>query len=68
LQSLGRNAEAAAIRAAPAGNGGRPSPPDARVNLQDPAVLARMAHVSEKFDRALLRTNGEDPPAPRPRK
>ncbi len=68
LQSLGRIADAAAIRAEAPDHGGQTTPPDAPVNLQDSTVLARMAHVSEKFDRALLRTNGEDPSAPRPRK
>jgi tetratricopeptide (TPR) repeat protein len=63
LELLGRNSDAAAVRAEEPENAGRGAQPNAQANLQDPAVLARMAHVSKKFDRALLRGTGEDPAA-----
>ena len=61
LQSLGRTADARAILAESAEN----SPPAAPTTSQDPAALARLARVSMKFDRALLRPGG-DPSAAQP--
>jgi len=61
LQSLGRNSDADAVRAATPENTGRVTLPD----LQNSAALARLARVSKKFDRALLRPAG-DPPAAQP--
>jgi tetratricopeptide (TPR) repeat protein len=57
LQSLGRNPEAAAIRAEAAESAEKQAPP----NLQDGNALARMARVSRNLDRTLLRPGGEDP-------
>ena len=57
LESLGRNPEAAAIRAeATDGADKTPQP-----NLQDGNGLARLARVSRTLDRALLRPPGETP-------
>ncbi len=54
LESLGRNPEAATIRAE---NAEKPVVP----NLQDGVGLARMARVSREFDRTLLRPASEAP-------
>jgi TolB-like protein len=62
LESLGRNADAAALRVEKPGNAGRSAPP----NLQNSAVLVRLARPSKKFDRSILRPAG-DPPADPPR-
>ena len=51
LESLGRNPEAAAIRAESAENAEKTAPP----NLQDGNGLARLARVSRTLDRTLLR-------------
>jgi tetratricopeptide (TPR) repeat protein len=60
LDSLGRGSEAAAIRAEASQAGDTPVKPVP----QDPAGLARLARVSENFDRSLLRLAGEVPDAP----
>jgi Flp pilus assembly protein TadD/TolB-like protein len=57
LESLGRGAEAASLRAASTERGNR----EAKPNLQDTAGLARMARVSRNVDHALLRPGGEAP-------
>jgi|SRR5579862_950984 len=57
LESLGRNPEAAAIRAEGAGNADKAPPP----NLQDGNGLARLARVSKNLDRTLLRPGAEVP-------
>jgi tetratricopeptide (TPR) repeat protein len=57
LQSLGRNPEAAAIRADGAETADKAAPP----NLQDGVGLARMARVSREFDRTLLRPGNDSP-------
>jgi Flp pilus assembly protein TadD/TolB-like protein len=62
LESLGRNSEADAIRAA--GGGARAVDP----LPQDPFVLARRARVIMKFDRASLRSSPDSPPAGSPPK
>ncbi len=61
LESLGRTSDAAALLAESPESSGRPASPAP----QDPAALARLARVSMKFDRALLRPGG-DPPAAQP--
>ncbi|MBZ5696973.1 MAG: tetratricopeptide repeat protein [Acidobacteriia bacterium] len=61
LESLGRSSDAAAVRAESAENGGHAASPAP----QDPAALARLARVSMKFDRALLRP-ADDAPAAHP--
>jgi len=63
LESLGRNSEAAALRAGAAGNGNHATPP----NLQDAAGLVRLARVSSNLDRAFLRPAGETPPGQPPK-
>ena len=55
LEFLGRGSDAAAIRADTSEAGGRA----AQAALQDPAGLVRMARVSRKFDRSLLRSAGD---------
>lgn len=60
LESLGRTSEAAAIRTDASQNVGRATPPNVPANAQDPAALAKLAHVSKKFDRVLLRTAGAE--------
>jgi tetratricopeptide (TPR) repeat protein len=55
LESLGRNPEAAVIRAEVADNMDKTPPP----NLQDGNSLARFARVSRNLDRTLLRPAGE---------
>jgi tetratricopeptide (TPR) repeat protein len=57
LESLGRTAEASAIRAETSEKGDKQVMP----NLQDGVALARMARVSRNFDRTLLRPGGEAP-------
>jgi tetratricopeptide (TPR) repeat protein len=57
LESLGRTAEASAIRAEASEKGDKQVMP----NLQDGVALARMARVSRNFDRTLLRPGGEAP-------
>ncbi len=57
LESLGRNPEAAAIRAEAAESADKQAPP----NLQDGNGLARLARVSRNFDRTLLRPGGGTP-------
>ena len=57
LESLGRNPEAAAIRAEAAENADKQAQP----NLQDGNGLARLARVSRNLDRTLLRPGGEAP-------
>jgi tetratricopeptide (TPR) repeat protein len=57
LESLGRNPEAAAIRAEAAENADKQAQP----NLQDGNGLARLARVSRNLDRTLLRSGGEAP-------
>ena len=57
LESLGRNPEAAAIRAEDAQNTNKASQP----NLQDGNALARLARVSRNLDRTLLRPGGVAP-------
>jgi tetratricopeptide (TPR) repeat protein len=57
LESLGRSAEASAIRAEAVEKGDKLVMP----NLQDGVALARMARVSRNFDRTLLRPGGEAP-------
>jgi tetratricopeptide (TPR) repeat protein len=57
LESLGRNPEAAAIRAEDAQNTNKASQP----NLQDGNALARLARVSRNLDRTLLRPGSEAP-------
>jgi Flp pilus assembly protein TadD/TolB-like protein len=69
LESLGRNSEAAAIRA----EAGESPDKSAKPNLQDGTELARLARVSRNLDRTLLRGGGEpsegQPPAAKgPRK
>jgi tetratricopeptide (TPR) repeat protein len=63
LESLGRNLEAAAIRA----EAGENIEKSAQPNLQDGNGLARVARVSRNLDRTLLRPGGEpsagQPPA-----
>ncbi|HVA94202.1 MAG TPA: tetratricopeptide repeat protein [Candidatus Dormibacteraeota bacterium] len=66
LESMGRNTDAAAVRDDAGEIGGHPVGAITQAVLQDPVALARMARVSEHFDRTLLRTNGEDAAA-RPR-
>jgi tetratricopeptide (TPR) repeat protein len=61
LESLGRSSDAAAVRAESAENSGRAASPAP----QDPAALVRLARVSMKFDRALLRPAGDAPAAHR---
>ncbi len=63
LESLGRGSDAAALRAEMAGSGGRPAP----TLPQDPAALARQAHVSKNFDRARLRPAPDEFVGPPPR-
>jgi tetratricopeptide (TPR) repeat protein len=64
LESLGRNPEAAAIRAEVSDKADKQQ---AQPNLQDGTALARLARVSRNFDRTLLRPGGEasegQPPA-----
>ncbi|MGA7794582.1 MAG: tetratricopeptide repeat protein [Candidatus Acidiferrales bacterium] len=55
LESLGRNPEAAAIRAEATDNSDKTPQP----NLQDGNGLARLARVSRTLDRTLLRPPGE---------
>jgi tetratricopeptide (TPR) repeat protein len=62
LESLGRNSEAAALRAAAPAKGDAGTPP----NLQDATGLARLARVSRDLDRTLLRS-AVDAPAGQPR-
>jgi tetratricopeptide (TPR) repeat protein len=57
LESLGRNPEAAAIRAEATESADKTPPP----NLQDGNGLARLARVSRNLDRTLLRPAGEAP-------
>jgi tetratricopeptide (TPR) repeat protein len=57
LESLGRNTDAAAIRAEGTENVDKSSQP----NLQDGTGLARLARVSRNLDRTLLRAGGEPP-------
>src|SRR6202030_3310523 len=57
LESLGRNPEAAAIRAEDAQNTNKASQP----NLLDGNALARLARVSRNLDRTLLRPGSEAP-------
>jgi tetratricopeptide (TPR) repeat protein len=57
LESLGRNPEAAAIRAESTENVEKSALP----NLQDGNGLARLARVSRTLDRTLLRQGGEAP-------
>jgi tetratricopeptide (TPR) repeat protein len=57
LESLGRTAEASAIRAEASEKGDKQVMP----NVQDGVALARMARVSRNFDRTLLRPGGEAP-------
>jgi tetratricopeptide (TPR) repeat protein len=57
LDSLGRNPEAAAIRAEASETADKQAPP----NLQDGNALARLARVSRNFDRTLLRPSGGPP-------
>jgi tetratricopeptide (TPR) repeat protein len=62
LVAVGRGSDANAIRAEAPGNGSRA----AEVVPQDSAGLARMARVSRKFDRSLLRFTGDVPDAQPP--
>lgn len=55
LESLGRGAEAAAVRAESSDSVDKQSLP----NLQDGVALARLARVAKNLDRALLRPAGE---------
>ena len=69
LESIGRNADAAAIRAEPPDNLDKQALP----NIQDAAALTKLARVSKNVDRTLLRPNsgayeGQPPAAPAPRK
>ena len=69
LESLGRNPEAAAIRAEAAENTDKSS----QLNIQDATGLERLARVSRNLDRTLLRPGGEAPegqstPGKEPRK
>jgi len=57
LESLGRNPEAAAIRAESTDSADKTPQPD----LQDGNGLARLARVSRTLDRTLLRPGGEAP-------
>jgi tetratricopeptide (TPR) repeat protein len=57
LESLGRNPEAAAIRAEAPDGADKASLP----NLQDGNGLARLARVSRNLDRTLLHPGGENP-------
>jgi tetratricopeptide (TPR) repeat protein len=57
LESLGRSADAAEIRAEAADNADKQAPP----NIQDAAALARLARVSMNLDRTLLRPGIETP-------
>ena len=59
LESLGRASDAAALRTESADSSSRAASPAP----QDPSALARMAIVSMKFDRALLRPGGDAPAA-----
>jgi hypothetical protein len=63
LEFLGRNPEAAAIRAEAAESADKQAQP----NLQDAAGLARLARVDKNLDRALLHPTSEaaegQPPA-----
>ena len=59
LESLGRAADATALRTESVESSSHAAPPAA----QDPAALARMARVSMKFDRVLLRPAGDAPAA-----
>ena len=61
LESLGRNSDAAAIRAESPAGAPRTAPP----NLQNPAALAHFALPSKKFDRAFMRPPA-DPPEVQP--
>ena len=67
LESLGRNLDAAAIRAEAAESPGDTAQANvqatAQANTKDPAALAKLVRVSRKFDRALLRPTGEVPAA-----
>lgn len=54
LESLGRNSDAAAIRAETAENADKQALP----NIQDAAALTKLARVSKNVDRTLLRPNG----------
>lgn len=58
LESLGRNPEAAAIRA----EAGENIEKSAQPNLQDGNGLARLARVSRNLDRTLLRPGGGESP------
>ncbi len=62
LVSVGRGSDAAAIRGEAPGSGSRA----AEVVPQDSAGLARLARVSRKFDRSLLRFTGDVPDAQPP--
>jgi Flp pilus assembly protein TadD len=62
LVSVGRGSDAAALRAEAPGSGSRA----AEVVPQDSAGLARMARVSRKFDRSLLRFTDDVPDAQPP--
>jgi len=57
LESLGRAAEAAAIRGEAGDNNEKVTPP----NLQDANGLSRLARVSRNLDRTVLRTGGDLP-------
>jgi tetratricopeptide (TPR) repeat protein len=57
LESLGRGAETAPLRAEATAKGDKQAIP----NLQDGVALARMSRVSRNFDRTLLRPGGEAP-------
>jgi tetratricopeptide (TPR) repeat protein len=63
LESAGRTADAAAIRADTPESAGRATQPIP----QDPVALARMARVSKKLDRTLLRPVGDGAAAAAPR-
>jgi Flp pilus assembly protein TadD len=55
LESVGRSSDASAIQAEAADGAGRATGP----NVQDSVALAKLARVSRKFDRALLRAISE---------
>jgi tetratricopeptide (TPR) repeat protein len=57
LESVGRSADAAALRAEATGNADKQTPP----NLQDAAGLVRMSRISRNLDRALLRPSADPP-------
>ena len=59
LSSLGRNSDADAVRSAAVESAGHAALP----NLQDAAALARLARISKKIDRALVRPAGDLPAA-----